>query len=162
MTWAAVPSVVWTILAALVSGALVWWIRGMPERKRVGIDESKALFDEWHQLKESVDKKLGEVEQELINCHRERTLYVQQISRLNEENFRLRLVVTLILDEIAKLDPESTIAAKARVIMATPTAVPELPDNPRPLGELLEEMDVRTAGATPQRPRRRRKPEVRQ
>lgn len=149
------PSLAFPLLTAIVSGVLVWWVRGMPERKRAAIDENKAIFAEWHALKTTI-------EDELRKCHGEREVYLKQVTRLSEENFRLRLVVTLILEELGKLDPDSDAAAKARVIMATPTSVPDAPTEQRPLEELLQEMDIRTAGVAPKGAARRGRASKRQ
>jgi hypothetical protein len=123
-------------------------IRALNERSRdkaaaAAAGEATASA-EWRELE-------GRVSNELAECQRAREFDGRHMKRLDDENFRLRIVVSMALAELEKLDPGSQILLKAQAIMALPLADPEQETREKErLAELLARVDA------PERPKRAR------
>ena len=103
-----------TLLTVLLA-ALVWWIRGMPDRHRAK-NEGRALDDaddekrreEWRKEIHAIKNELAISAAELLKCNRLATA-------ANVLNEQLMFLYELLLSEAEAHDPASKIVQRARL-----------------------------------------------
>ncbi|HWT12307.1 MAG TPA: hypothetical protein VN231_06110 [Allosphingosinicella sp.] len=131
----------WSAVTLLLA-ILVAVLRYLPERSRAETERKRArtaaedaAAERWRDIEARVSRELEE-------CRRDREHDAAHRQRIDDENFRLRVVITLLIDEVERLDPQSQVILKARTILTVPPASPtEPPDLERVrLDELLERL----------------------
>lgn len=118
-----------TFLAVLsiLTGLVTVWIRGIPERLRAKFEGESSAAREWAAIE-------GRVNRELDECKKERTAFIDRVTVVEDENFRLKVAMSLVLGELERIDPESEIVKRAQVIMAAIKSPAQGRAIPDPLG----------------------------
>lgn len=130
--WGTFASVLALLIVVIKFGPA--WMQAMTDRGRARDASAGAAAESWRDIEARVSKELTE-------CRHQREHDAQVIKRLDDENFRLRIVVSMTLDEFERIDPGSQIVLKAKAIMAVPAGSPDPEDVEQArLAELLARM----------------------
>lgn len=121
------------------------WMQAMTERVKARDSGASAAAGTWAELERRVSAELQE-------CRQQREADALALKRMDDENFRMRIVLSMALDELERLDPGSEIVLKAKAIMAVPTPASD-PDNieKKKLAELLAQLDAHERARKPPR-----------
>lgn len=106
-----------SLLTILACMGLVW-VKGIPDRLRVRLDDRSASTREWQEIERRVT---GELEE----CKRHRAKDAETLAVVKEENYRLHIVVALMLQELQQLVPDSDAVRRAQIVLAAVTGRPK-------------------------------------
>lgn len=95
----------------ILAGLVTVWIKGIPERRRAKSEGESSAAREWAAIEARVNR-------ELDDCKKERSAFIDRVTVVEDENFRLKVAMSLVLGELERIDPESDIVKRAQVIMA--------------------------------------------
>lgn len=110
-------------------------MRAIGERRKAEAEANATAAATWRDIEQRVSAELEE-------CRQGRERDGALLKRVDDENFRMRIVLSMTLDEIEHLDPDSQMVLKAKAIMAVPQAPSASPDLERErLAELLAHID---------------------
>lgn len=101
-------------ILTILAGLITVWIKGIPERLRVRIEADTSAAAEWRVIEARVTTKLDA-------CEDGRMRDADTIAAVKDENFRLKIAMSLVLQELESLDPDSATVKKAQAIMVAAT-----------------------------------------
>ena len=133
------------------------WVQAMNDRARARAAGEDSAAARWKAIEEKVQRELDECRRGREADAAARAADAEERRRILEENFRMRMVMALLLDEAEQPDPGTATVMKAKALLlvipteaerdAAPPAVPRL-------AELLDRIPEKIE-------RRRRRPEPR-
>jgi len=107
-----------TMIAMMIGAAVIWWIRGMPDRRRAEIEgaalnnaEAALRFKEFRVEVHALRNELGVVRAEL---HTAQTQSARRGDKLNMVLFILRMV----MDELASKEPGNKVLKQAKNLLS--------------------------------------------
>lgn len=130
-----------TIFLTMLGGALTWWIKGMPERKRAENEEK--IIDN-----ETVAQRLTEFRLEVHSLRNELAVVRAELHKAQTESSRrgdkinmLRFIVTMLVDEFSVHDPSNRVLAQAKGLLNRIEDEPGRLDNSDALAAAEETVD---------------------
>jgi hypothetical protein len=114
------PATIGTIPAwSLVGLMVVAIVKMRPLMARIKLERDLSAVGHWERIEDRVSKKLEE-------CEKRSERDARTIKRLDDENFRLKIVTTLLLEALERIDPGSDIIKRAQAVMVAVTSASEM------------------------------------
>jgi hypothetical protein len=109
------PATIGTIPAwSLVGLMVVAIVKMRPLMARIKLERDLSAVGHWERIEERVSKKLEE-------CEKRSEKDARVIKRLDDENFRLKIVTSLLIEALERLDPKSDTIKRAQAVMVAIT-----------------------------------------
>lgn len=103
-------------MLVILTGLVRVYINGIPARIQAKSERDTVAAAAWKEIEERVNNELEE-------CKKQREAVTKRYIKSDNENFKLRIVVSLVLEELLRLDPESDITKRAQAVMHAITEV---------------------------------------